>query len=72
MSSDIPVLYSRKEECCGCSGCYAVCPKCAISMLTDEEGFYYPLIDESKCIRCFQCVKICPFKKQNLIRISDN
>lgn len=60
---EIPVLYNRKEECCGCTACYAICPKEAISMVEDEEGFEYPQIDEEKCIRCYKCLKVCPFKK---------
>ena len=51
---EIPVLYKRKEECCGCTACYAICPKEAISMVEDEEGFEYPQIDESKCVRCYE------------------
>ena len=31
-------------------------------MNIDEEGFEYPIIDENKCIRCNQCIKVCPFK----------
>ena len=41
---EIPILYNRKEECCGCTACYAICPKEAISMVEDEEGFEYPVI----------------------------
>ena len=48
---EIPVLYKRKEECCGCTACYASCPQNAISMVVDEEGFEYPQIDVNKCIR---------------------
>ena len=59
---EIPVLYNRKEECCGCTACYAICPKEAISMVEDEEGFKYPQIDESKCVHWYQCLKVCPFK----------
>ncbi len=59
---DIPILYRRKEECCGCTACYAICPSAAIVMVEDEEGFEYPQVDESKCIRCYRCVNVCPFK----------
>lgn len=59
---EIPVLYKRKEECCGCTACYAICPKEAISMIEDEEGFEYPQVDEEKCVRCYMCLKVCPFK----------
>ena len=48
MEKELPVLYKRKEECCGCTACYAICPKEAISMVEDGEGFEYPQIDESK------------------------
>lgn len=43
---ELPLLYKRKEECCGCTACYAICPKEAISMVEDKEGFEYPQIDE--------------------------
>ena len=38
MTKEIPILYNRKEECCGCTACYAICPKEAICMAEDEEG----------------------------------
>jgi ferredoxin len=57
-----PVIYNLKEECCGCTACYAICPKNAISMVEDEEGFEYPQVDENKCVGCCLCLKVCPFK----------
>lgn len=61
---EIPILFIRKEECCGCTACYAICPKGAISMELDEEGFEYPQIDEEKCIGCYICLKVCPIKEK--------
>lgn len=57
-----PKLYENKENCCGCSACFAVCPVKAISMETDEEGFLYPLVDAEKCICCYRCLQVCAFK----------
>lgn len=48
-----------KKDCNGCKICSLKCPKNAIEMVEDEEGFYYPKIDEKKCINCGLCKKIC-------------
>ena len=56
------LLYNQKADCCGCAACYIVCPKEAIKMVEDEEGFEYPQIDESKCIKCYQCLNVCPIR----------
>lgn len=57
-----PVLFERKELCCGCSACYNICPIQVISMIEDDEGFAYPNIDVDRCIGCRMCVKVCPIK----------
>lgn len=57
-------LLSDKSLCCGCSACYDVCPKSAIKMVEDNEGFLYPVIDKDKCIECRLCEKICPTKNK--------
>ena len=62
------VLYSRKEECCGCTACFAICPLEAISMQPDEEGFLYPVIDEEKCVICKKCISVCPIKNNIVLK----
>ncbi len=54
------IVYS-KELCCGCTTCYEICPKHAIEMKADEEGFLYPFINSDKCIKCGLCEKKCAF-----------
>ena len=58
----IPQLYNHKEECCGCSACYSICPCNAISMIADDEGFLYPHISEPRCVGCLLCLSVCAFK----------
>lgn len=50
----------------GCNACYNVCPKDAIEMYEDEEGFKYPQINEKKCIKCGLCEKICPMINETI------
>lgn len=57
-------LVSDKSFCCGCSACYDVCSKSAITMIEDKEGFEYPVIDKDKCIDCGLCTKVCPTKNK--------
>lgn len=63
MKREIPILFERKEDCCGCTACAAVCPRDAIQMAADEEGFLYPKINEELCVACWQCRKVCPIKQ---------
>lgn len=51
-----------KSQCCGCTACSSICPKKAIIMKQDEEGFMYPIIDTTKCVNCGLCDKVCPVK----------
>ncbi len=48
-----------KKNCTGCMACYNICPKKAIN-IKEYNGFYYPEIDEDKCINCGMCTKTCP------------
>ena len=46
--------------CNGCHTCYSLCPKQAIKMVSNDEGFLYPQIDEGLCVKCGLCEKKCP------------
>lgn len=37
-------------------------------MVVDKEGFLYPRIDESNCVRCGLCEKVCPSLNRDLSR----
>lgn len=51
--------YGNKIECNGCEACKYICPVNAIEIVEDIEGFKYPRIDESKCIKCNKCKNYC-------------
>jgi ferredoxin len=53
-------LVATKGDCYGCGACVNVCPKGAIRMREDAEGFAYPVIDDDACVSCGLCNKACP------------
>lgn len=46
-------------QCCGCEACAQRCPRDCIEMKADQEGFYYPTVNEAECIDCGLCDKVC-------------
>lgn len=50
----------EKDKCSGCHACYSICPKQAITMVEDEKGFKYPVINKELCVNCNLCEKVCP------------
>ena len=60
MESNLPVLFVRKEDCCGCTACYAICPKSAITMTESEEGFEYQQVAGENLIRCYKSMQFGP------------
>lgn len=61
----------EKVNCSGCAACYNICPKNAIEMKEDEEGFLYPEVDQDKCIHCNLCDKVCPIINKKEITESE-
>ncbi len=47
-------------KCSGCAACVQVCPKSAILMKANSEGFLYPNVNAELCINCKLCEKTCP------------
>lgn len=47
-------------HCTGCFACQNACALDAIQLVSDHEGFFYPSVDDTKCVQCSKCVNICP------------
>lgn len=58
----------KKDEgfCCGCRACEQICPKNAIRLTPNDEGFLYPEIDNTLCIHCGMCEKVCPMMNDSM------
>ena len=55
------ISIANPADCCGCTACASICAHDAISMEPDALGFLYPKVDESKCVECALCEKVCQF-----------
>lgn len=56
------MIHPTTINCCACTACASICPKAAITMVPDENGFVYPVVDESKCVRCGLCEQVCAYR----------
>lgn len=57
----------KKQNCCGCFACYNICSQKCISMQSNDEGFWYPVVDTKRCIDCGLCEKVCPILNKKII-----
>ncbi len=54
------MIADNRADCSGCEACANICPKNAIEMTRDAEGFAYPKINPDLCIKCGRCDATCP------------
>lgn len=54
------MITANRADCSSCETCANICPKNAIKMIRDAEGFAYPKIDSELCIKCGKCDATCP------------
>ena len=51
---------AKSDVCTGCGACAFKCPSHCISIQEDRYGTVLPVIDETSCIECHACEKVCP------------
>lgn len=56
-------IIKNQYKCCGCRACVNRCPTSCIQMITDQDGFDYPVVNETLCIECGMCQNVCPLNK---------
>lgn len=56
----------EKIKCTGCKMCGDVCQSKAISFEINEQGFWYPVVDKTKCIKCGLCIRKCTINKDEV------
>jgi acetyltransferase-like isoleucine patch superfamily enzyme/coenzyme F420-reducing hydrogenase beta subunit len=61
----------NKVDCCGCNACGDVCVHGAITFNTDNEGFWYPVVDKQKCVDCHLCEKVCPVINAKDLKVNE-
>ena len=54
------ILDLQVDSCVGCGACSQICPKNAVNMVPDQDGFLYPRFIHDECVECGRCVSCCP------------
>ena len=67
MTETVKPQLASHDRCTGCGACSSGCPKGAIHMVRDKEGFLYPQSTEGG-VSCGHCAHVCPVLKQREVR----
>lgn len=59
VSIDTTFNVYNTDDCTGCMACVDGCPKIALS-IEMRNGYNYPTLNESLCINCGKCERVCP------------
>ena len=62
------INFDFKKNCYGCELCKNICPKGAIEMKENEDGFLNPVVDMKKCISCGLCEKKCLYLNEEPVK----
>lgn len=73
MVKRVSIAEIDKNRCTGCKACSSVCNVDAIAFGFDADGFWYPVVDDQRCVKCGLCYKKCPAlaapKEQQLLAV---
>lgn len=61
------INFDFKKHCYGCELCKNICPKNAIEMQENDNGFLNPVINMKKCIHCGLCEKKCLYLNERTV-----
>lgn len=59
------MIKEKDPYCFGCQACVDICPMHCISFTDRINGYIYPKIDYSRCIKCNACEKVCQIYNQS-------
>ena len=71
MKNNICGPAAGKHPCTGCGICAAVCPQNAITIRVNNEGFYFPQVNQDICLSCGLCINSC-YKCDEKILLTSN
>lgn len=68
MKKFVSIMKNIKDinNCYGCGVCVIACPKSALKLHLNNDGFYAPVLSDKLCVNCGICVKVCAFSHNNL------